>query len=83
MVCGIDTYHDRDKKGKSVGAFVASLDPQFTTWFSRTCIQDPRQELIDGLVQCFVAALKKYLMVRIIESNLLELFWYEPVATFF
>lgn len=65
MVCGIDSYHDADRKGKSVGAFVASIDAQYTSYFSRTCIQEPRQELIDGLVQCFVAALKKYLTVSL------------------
>lgn len=61
MICGIDTFHQRGSN--SVGAFVASIDAEYTRWFSRTCIQQPHQELLDGLVCCFIAGLKKYLTV--------------------
>ncbi|KAK6617689.1 hypothetical protein RUM44_005277 [Polyplax serrata] len=62
MICGIDTFHQRGSN--SVGAFVASIDAEYTRWFSRTCIQQPHQELLDGLVCCFIAGLKKYLTLN-------------------
>lgn len=61
MVCGIDTFHEYGFP--SVGGFVASIDTEFTKWFSRACIQEPRQELLDGLVHCFTTALQKYFNV--------------------
>ncbi|XP_064633620.1 piwi-like protein 1 [Lineus longissimus] len=61
MVIGIDVYHEgKGGKGKSVGGFVASTNPELTRWYSRVCIQLPHQELIDGLKSCITAALKKY-----------------------
>lgn len=35
MVCGYDTYHDSSRKGRSAGAFVASLNNALTRWFSK------------------------------------------------
>nr|XP_002130577.2 piwi-like protein 2 [Ciona intestinalis] len=60
MVCGIDVYHDPLKRGKSVAAFIASSNRLMSTWFSKAIIQQPHQELIDSLKQCFVNALKNY-----------------------
>lgn len=62
MICGIDSYHDKGG-GNSVGAFVASVDQMFTVWYSRACIQSARQELVDGIVQCFIGAIRKFLSV--------------------
>lgn len=52
MVIGIDSYHDSAKKGRSVGAFVASLNKSFTRYYSQTIMQSNMQELIDGLKTC-------------------------------
>lgn len=35
MICGYDTYHDSSRKGRSAGAFVASLDQHCTQWYSK------------------------------------------------
>ena len=64
MVCGIDIFHE--KNNNSVGGFVSSFDNNFTKWFSKTCIHEPNQELMNGLVYCFTSALKKYLIVGLI-----------------
>nr|NP_001107667.1 seali [Strongylocentrotus purpuratus]ABY58155.1 seali [Strongylocentrotus purpuratus] len=60
MVIGIDVYHDPNRGKKSIGAFVASMNRDLTSWFSRVCIQTPHQELIGGLKLCFTSSLKKY-----------------------
>ena len=52
MVAGIDSYHDSAKKGRSVGAFVASLNRQCTRYYSRCIFQHTCQELVDGLKIC-------------------------------
>ncbi len=60
MICGIDTYHDADKNKNSVAAFIASLNPTFTQWFSRATIQSRKEELMNGLCQSTVEGLTKY-----------------------
>ena len=57
MICGIDTYHDSQVRGRSVGAFVASLNKSCTHYFSKTLFQTGRQELLDGLTSCFTGKL--------------------------
>lgn len=54
---GIDSYHDSAKKGRSVGAFVASLNPKFTRYYSQAIMQSSMQELIDGLKTCMAGRL--------------------------
>ena len=53
MVAGIDSYHDSANKGRSVGAFVASMNKQCTRYYSRCMFQHNAQELTDGLKACF------------------------------
>lgn len=60
MVVGIDSYHDSSKKGRSIGAFVASYDKLFTKYFSKVLFQSNHQELLSGITQCFVSALRHY-----------------------
>lgn len=60
MVAGIDVYHEAGGKSSSVGAFVASINPSCTRWYSRVAHQMAGQELIDSLKINFVAALRKY-----------------------
>ncbi|KAJ6642570.1 Protein argonaute-3 [Pseudolycoriella hygida] len=60
MICGIDTYHDTKKKQNSVSAFIASINPTFTKWFSRAIIQSQKEELLNGLCQSLFASLSEY-----------------------
>ena len=49
MVVGIDIYHDSQRKGTSVAAFVASMNPQLTKYHSRCCFQATSQEIVDNM----------------------------------
>uniref|UniRef100_A0A8C5LYC6 Piwi-like protein 1 n=1 Tax=Leptobrachium leishanense TaxID=445787 RepID=A0A8C5LYC6_9ANUR len=60
MVVGIDCYHDTLAGRKSIAAFVASMNKGLTSWFSRCVVQDQRQEIVDGLLVCMLAALQAY-----------------------
>ena len=52
MVVGVDSYHDSAMKGRSVGAFVASMNSKLTRYYSRCVFQHTMQELMDGLKVC-------------------------------
>jgi len=60
MVIGIDCYHDSGSKGRSVGGFVASMNPALTKYYSRVTFQHNHQELWTGLSVCMTAALKNF-----------------------
>jgi len=60
MVVGIDTYHDSAKKGRSVGAFIASMNQTLTRYYSRCAFQSNHEELQNALKVCMQAALKNY-----------------------
>jgi aubergine-like protein len=60
MIIGIDTYHDSAKKGRSVGAFIASMNATFTRYYSRCAFQSSHEELQNALKICMQAALKNY-----------------------
>ncbi|KAH8335023.1 hypothetical protein KR067_006945 [Drosophila pandora] len=60
MICGIDTYHDPSNRGKSVSAFVASLDCSYTQWYSKAVIQTKGEEISNGLTASFEIALNAY-----------------------
>lgn len=60
MICGIDTYHEAGHKGITVGGFVASMNPEFTRWYSRPTIQEKREELVNGLIASMEASLTAY-----------------------
>uniref|UniRef100_UPI00358F629F piwi-like protein 1 n=1 Tax=Myxine glutinosa TaxID=7769 RepID=UPI00358F629F len=64
MVIGVDTYHDTSMRGSSIGGFVASLNGRMTRWYSRVIMQNPGQELADGLKVCISAAVKKWSSVN-------------------
>ncbi|KAG8236234.1 Argonaute-3 [Ladona fulva] len=49
MICGIDVYHDPVRKGKSVGAFISSLNSTCTYWYSQSNFMDQGQELVNGV----------------------------------
>ncbi|XP_063287992.1 piwi-like protein 1 [Pelobates fuscus] len=60
MIVGIDCYHDTLSGRRSIAAFVASMNKGLTSWFSRCVIQDQKQEIVDGLKVCMLAALRAY-----------------------
>ncbi|XP_071439350.1 piwi-like protein Ago3 [Hetaerina americana] len=60
MICGTDIYHDPIKKGRSVGAFISSLNKECTRWYSQSNFMDVGQELVNQFVICMANALKKY-----------------------
>lgn len=43
MICGIDTYHETGAKSNSVSAFVASINGNFTKWYSKAIVQNRRE----------------------------------------
>jgi len=49
MVVGVDTYHDSAKKGRSVGAFVASMNQRLTRYYSNCGFQSSHEELQNNL----------------------------------
>lgn len=64
MIIGIDSYHDKKRKQVSIAAFVATTNPQCTSYYSRIVMQTTTQELVDGISVCIRGIrkkLKKYL----------------------
>uniref|UniRef100_A0A1B6BXC6 Piwi domain-containing protein n=1 Tax=Clastoptera arizonana TaxID=38151 RepID=A0A1B6BXC6_9HEMI len=74
MICGIDTYHDAKGDGKSVGAFVCSLNSALTRWFSLVTIQTKGEELIEGLRTSLYSSLKKYYEINKTYPNTIVIF---------
>lgn len=66
MIIGYDTYHDSAKRGRSAGAFVASLNQTLTRWFSRVTFHSSgfSEELSNHVKLNFTAALKQYQVVN-------------------
>jgi len=61
MVVGIDSYHEKNKRGSSVAGFVATFNATLTRYYSQTCSgSHAGQEIVDKLSMCFIGALKKY-----------------------
>jgi aubergine len=64
MICGIDTYHDSEKKKASVCAFVATTNESKTKYFSRATIQSTHQELSNNLTITVKSACEFYRKVN-------------------
>jgi len=60
MICGIDTYHDSQKKRSSVCAFIATSNEAKTRYFSRATIQETHQELSNNLTITVKSACEHY-----------------------
>ena len=60
MVIGYDTYHDTVNKAKSVGALVASLDDNFTSYTSTCDFHEPNMEVATTIAPSIAKALRKY-----------------------
>lgn len=58
MIIGVDTFHEA--RSKSVSAFVASLNRNYTKWYSRAIIQERNEELSHGMAASLRAALMAY-----------------------
>jgi len=63
MVCGYDTYHDA-KQRKAVGAFVASINKDFTKYFSSVKIHENNEEISPSMKDHVVSALRAYFQVN-------------------
>jgi len=62
MICGYDTYHDSSRRGRSAGAFVASLNNDISRWYSKVSFHQAGawEELSNHMKLHFTEALKKY-----------------------
>uniref|UniRef100_A0A6G1SQC4 Piwi-like protein 1 n=1 Tax=Aceria tosichella TaxID=561515 RepID=A0A6G1SQC4_9ACAR len=60
MICGYDTYHDTAKRGRSFGAFVASLNMRFSRWWSKADSHDRLDEISSQMSVNLTEALKVY-----------------------
>ena len=61
MVIGYDTYHDTAKKGRSVGAIVATMNQALTKYMSLANMHESvGQELQDNLKPNIIKMLRKY-----------------------
>lgn len=60
MICGIDTYHEAKQQSNSVSGFVASLNGCYTRWYSKSIIQNKKEELVNGLTAAMQQALAAY-----------------------
>lgn len=58
MYCGIDVFHDAQKR--SVAGFVASSSLDATSWWSKACMQAHGQEIMDQLRNCLEDAIKNF-----------------------
>lgn len=45
MIVGFDVYRDKNKRKKSVGGFVASLNKTFSSWFSKVNFHNKIEEM--------------------------------------
>ncbi|XP_068616765.1 piwi-like protein 1 isoform X2 [Brachionichthys hirsutus] len=61
MIVGIDCYHDKMAGKRSIGALVASLNPNMSRWYSKCVLQHKGQEIMDGLKIALTGALEDYL----------------------
>jgi hypothetical protein len=66
MIIGIDSYHDKKRKQVSVAAFVATTNPQCTSYYSRIVMQTKIQELVDGISVCIRSKFNRLNSVSVI-----------------
>ena len=64
MVCGYDTHHDTTKRGRSFGAFLASLNDRFSKWFSKADAHDKLDEVSTQVAVNMIEALETYRKVN-------------------
>ncbi|ESO02362.1 hypothetical protein HELRODRAFT_65566, partial [Helobdella robusta] len=64
MVCGVDVTHDPAHHKSSVVGFVSNINQTCTRWYSKVRMQQPGEEIVNGLKICFTDALRKYYEVN-------------------
>ena len=57
MVVGFDVYHDK-KQSRSVGGFVASMNPSFTRYYSSVDLHKNNEEISPSFMLHMEKALK-------------------------
>lgn len=60
MICGYDTYHDTSNRGRSFGAFVASMNETYTRWWSKADTHDKVDELSSHLSENVKLAMEQF-----------------------
>lgn len=60
MICGYDTYHDTANRGRSFGAFLASMNDKFSRWWSKADSHDRLDELSAHLSENVGTAMRAY-----------------------
>ena len=60
MVCGYDTNHDTSNRGRSFGAFIASMNSRFSRWVSKADMHDRLEELSSHLSENLTVAIRRY-----------------------
>uniref|UniRef100_A0A6G1SM65 Piwi-like protein 1 n=1 Tax=Aceria tosichella TaxID=561515 RepID=A0A6G1SM65_9ACAR len=60
MICGYDTYHDTTKRGRSFGAFVASLNNHHSRWWSKADAHERLEEISSQMSVNIISAMKVY-----------------------
>ncbi|CAG2180514.1 unnamed protein product, partial [Oppiella nova] len=64
MIVGYDTYHDSSQKGRSVGAFVCSMNEHMSSWFSRVAYHDTSEEMSANFAINIQEGIKRYFEVN-------------------
>ena len=60
MVCGYDTYHDTASRGRSYGAFIASMNDRYSRWYSVADAHERLQEMSTHIATNMLNALNQY-----------------------
>jgi len=60
MICGYDTHHDTTKRGRSFGAFVASLNMRFSRWWSKADAHERLEEVSSMMSVNIIEAVNAY-----------------------
>jgi len=70
MIVGVDTYHDSAKKGRSVGAFIASMNQTLTRYYSNCGFQSSHEELQNNLCTFMLGTSSHFCLERLHISHL-------------
>lgn len=59
-ICGIDVCHDKISKRGSVAGFVATVNRDVNSFFSKTIILQREADLVTGLTQCMKESIQYF-----------------------
>jgi len=60
MICGMDSHHDKTRKGASFSGLVSSMNQPITKWYSQVFKQSSQRELLDSFQDGMFKAITKY-----------------------